>query len=103
MTQPSSAPNLDHPILRVVKKNFPDKRLHATEYRGQSTLIVEPESISQLLEVNATFIVEGSAGDAVSSTTTWSLGTPVAGYTVYTFGAITLQVNNAVSQTIPIN
>ncbi|MCH8843567.1 MAG: FG-GAP repeat protein, partial [SAR324 cluster bacterium] len=70
---------------------------------GGNTLMVEPETISQLLSVNVTFIVEGSAGDAVSSTTTWTLGTAVAGYTVYTFGAITLQVNNAVSQTIPIN
>lgn len=50
MTQPSSAPNLDHPILQVVKGKFPDKLLRATEYRGQSTLIVEPGDLHEIMQ-----------------------------------------------------
>ncbi len=38
----SKQPNLDHPVLPMVKERFPGARLRATEYRGQTTLIVEP-------------------------------------------------------------
>ena len=37
-----ATPNLDHPTFKVVKEAFPAKRFRATEFRGQSTLIVEP-------------------------------------------------------------
>lgn len=35
-------PNLDHPALPHVKERFASARLRATEFRGQTTLIVEP-------------------------------------------------------------
>jgi len=38
-------PNLDHPTFARVKEAFPAKRFRATEFRGQSTLIVEPEDL----------------------------------------------------------
>lgn len=34
-------PNLDHPSLAHVKAAFPSAKLRATEFRGQTTLIVE--------------------------------------------------------------
>lgn len=42
-------PNLDHPTFAAVKGAFPDKRFRATEFRGQSTLIVEPEDLHDVL------------------------------------------------------
>lgn len=42
-------PNLDHPILAVVKQQFSSKRLRATEYRGQSTLIVDPADLHEVM------------------------------------------------------
>jgi len=42
-------PNLDHPTLAVVKKAFPDVRLIATEFRGQTTLIVPPASLHAIM------------------------------------------------------
>ena len=33
-------PNLDHPTLPLVKAAFPNAKLQATEFRGQTTLIV---------------------------------------------------------------
>ncbi|MEQ8850910.1 MAG: NADH-quinone oxidoreductase subunit C [Phycisphaerales bacterium] len=42
-------PNLDHPILPVVKEAFPDKRLRATEYRGLTTLIVDPADLHEVM------------------------------------------------------
>lgn len=38
---PAASPNLDHPTFRLVKDRFADRKLRATEFRGQSTLIVE--------------------------------------------------------------
>lgn len=38
----TSRPNPDHPALALVKEAFPGRRFRATEFRGQSTLIVEP-------------------------------------------------------------
>ncbi|MFW6058617.1 MAG: NADH-quinone oxidoreductase subunit C [Phycisphaeraceae bacterium] len=42
MPQSEPQPNLDHPTLPRVKQQFPDKTLYATEYRGETTLIVQP-------------------------------------------------------------
>jgi NADH-quinone oxidoreductase subunit C len=42
-------PNLDHPTFARVKAAFPTKRFRATEFRGQSTLIVEPEDLHAVL------------------------------------------------------
>jgi len=42
-------PNLDHPTFARVKEAFPAKRFRATEFRGQSTLIVEPEDLHEIL------------------------------------------------------
>lgn len=42
-------PNLDHPTLPLVKTRFPDKRFVATEFRGQTTLVVQPGDVSEVL------------------------------------------------------
>lgn len=42
-------PNLDHPTFKIVKEAFPSKRLRATEFRGQSTLIVEPADLHEVM------------------------------------------------------
>ncbi len=42
-------PNLDHPTFKLVKGRFPDKKFRATEYRGQSTLIVEPADLHAVM------------------------------------------------------
>jgi NADH-quinone oxidoreductase subunit C len=49
-TTATPAPNLDHPVLPVLKARFPGKRLRATEFRGQTTLIVEPADLHEVLE-----------------------------------------------------
>lgn len=41
---------LDHPALQPVKARFPDARLRATEYRGQTTLIVEPTDLHAVMQ-----------------------------------------------------
>ncbi len=43
------SPNLDHPTLPVVREAFPDARLRATEFRGQTTLIVEPDDLHRIM------------------------------------------------------
>lgn len=48
-TPAPAGPNLDHPTFAVVKAAFPGKRFRATEYRGQSTLIVEPADAHEVL------------------------------------------------------
>lgn len=50
MSQTSSTPSLDHPILKLVKEKFQSKHLRATEYRGQSTLIVEPGDLHEVMQ-----------------------------------------------------
>lgn len=45
----AAKPNLDHPVFPLVKAAFPGKRLRATEYRGQSTLLVEPAEAHPVL------------------------------------------------------
>ena len=43
------APTLDHPALASVKAAFPDRRLRATEFRGQTSLIVDPGDVHDVL------------------------------------------------------
>jgi NADH-quinone oxidoreductase subunit C len=42
-------PTLDHPALPLVKAAFPDSKLRATEFRGQTNLIVEPGDLHAVL------------------------------------------------------
>lgn len=44
------APHLDHKTFAVVKEAFPGKRFRGTEFRGQSTLIVEPADLHEVLK-----------------------------------------------------
>ena len=50
---PSASPgpsvNLDHPTFKIVKEAFPGKKFRATEFRNQSTLIVEPANAHEVL------------------------------------------------------
>ena len=46
---PEAPPNLDHPVFKTIKAAFPAKRFRATEYRGQSTLIVDPADLHEVL------------------------------------------------------
>lgn len=45
----SRTPNLDHPTLLLVKEAFPDRKLRATEFRSQTTLIVEPKDLLDVM------------------------------------------------------
>ncbi|HHN79130.1 MAG TPA: NADH-quinone oxidoreductase subunit C [Phycisphaerales bacterium] len=47
----------DHPTFALVKNAFPGIRLRATEFRGEATLIVEPEDAHAVL----TFLKENPA------------------------------------------
>ncbi|MEM9083445.1 MAG: NADH-quinone oxidoreductase subunit C [Planctomycetota bacterium] len=49
MSMTQSTPNLDHPTLKRIKERFPGKRLRATEYRGDTTLIVEPADLHEVM------------------------------------------------------
>ena len=42
-------PTLDHPTLKLVKERFPDRTLRATEYRAQTTLILEPKDLLEVM------------------------------------------------------
>ena len=42
-------PNLDHPTLPLIKAAFADAKLFATEFRGETTLVVEPAILHKLL------------------------------------------------------
>jgi NADH-quinone oxidoreductase subunit C len=44
-----ATPHLEHPVFKVVKAAFPKATLRATEFRGQSTLIVEPADAHAVL------------------------------------------------------
>lgn len=46
---PAASPNLDHPTLARVKQAFSDVSLKATEFRGQTTLIVPNERAHDVL------------------------------------------------------
>ena len=45
----STTPNLDHPALARVKERFPNAKLRASEYRGQTTLIVEAKDLTEVM------------------------------------------------------
>lgn len=45
----ASRPVLDHPTFSVVKGAFPAKKFRGTEFRGQSTLIVEPQDLHAVM------------------------------------------------------
>ncbi len=42
-------PNLQHPAFAAVKEAFPDRALRATEFRGQSALVVEPKDLHEIM------------------------------------------------------
>jgi len=42
-------PNLDHPSFKHIKEAFPGRRFRATEFRAQSTLIVEPADLHEVM------------------------------------------------------
>ena len=42
-------PNLDHPTLPLVKAKFPDIKLLASEFRGQTTLVVPKDRIHEVM------------------------------------------------------
>ena len=44
-----STPNLDHPTLAFIKERFSTLKLLATEFRGQTTLLVPRESLHEVL------------------------------------------------------
>ncbi len=44
-----SAPNLDHPTLPLVKQAFPDRRFYASEFRGETTLVVDRTHLHELM------------------------------------------------------
>ncbi|MFN9955462.1 MAG: NADH-quinone oxidoreductase subunit C, partial [bacterium] len=41
----AAAPKLDHPSLPLVKERFADVKFMATEFRGQTTLVVPAEKL----------------------------------------------------------
>lgn len=50
-TSPSpTQPVLDHPAFKAVKARFPGRKFRGTEYRGQSTLIVEPQELHAVMQ-----------------------------------------------------
>ena len=46
---PRETPNVDHPVFKVLKESFPSCRFKATEFRNQSTLIVEPSDLHRVM------------------------------------------------------
>jgi NADH-quinone oxidoreductase subunit C len=47
---PDTAPiTLDHPTFAIVKSAFPGKKFRGTDFRGQSTLVVEPGDLHSVL------------------------------------------------------
>ncbi|HMN40296.1 MAG TPA: NADH-quinone oxidoreductase subunit C [Phycisphaerales bacterium] len=42
-------PTIDHPTFTFLKGKFPGKKFRATEYRAQSTLIVEPADLHSVM------------------------------------------------------
>ncbi|MEM9373481.1 MAG: NADH-quinone oxidoreductase subunit C [Planctomycetota bacterium] len=45
----SAAPTLDHRMFKLVKDAFPGERFRGTEFRGQATLIVEPDALHKVM------------------------------------------------------
>lgn len=48
-TGDAGVPHPDHPTFKVVKEAFAGTRLRATEFRNQSTLIVEPADLHKIM------------------------------------------------------
>ncbi len=46
---PKPKVNLDHPTLPLIKEQFGDVKLIGTEFRGQTTLIVPPDRVHEVL------------------------------------------------------
>ncbi len=46
---PTTKPNLDHPTLPLLKQAFPDAGLQATEFRGQTTVLVSRDRLHDVL------------------------------------------------------
>lgn len=42
--------NLNHPTLPLLKKRFASARLLATEFRGQTTVVVPPERLHEIMQ-----------------------------------------------------
>ncbi|MFZ2875169.1 MAG: NADH-quinone oxidoreductase subunit C [Phycisphaerales bacterium] len=49
MSTPQPSPTLDHPAFAHVRKAFPAAKFKGTEFRGQSTLIVEPGDLHTVM------------------------------------------------------
>ncbi len=45
-----STVNIKHPVPALVKKRFGDKRLRASEYNGQTTLVLEPGDLHEVMQ-----------------------------------------------------
>mgnify|MGYP001226536744 CR=1 FL=1 len=45
----TKAPNLNHPVIPFLKDRFSDRSLKATEYRGDTTIIVDPKDLHDVL------------------------------------------------------
>ncbi len=43
-------PTLDHPVFKLIKERFPEGKFRGMEFRGQSTLIVEPKDLREVLQ-----------------------------------------------------
>ena len=43
-------PNLNHPVLGFVKERFADRTLRAAEFRGDTTIIVTPKDLHEVLQ-----------------------------------------------------
>ena len=41
--------NLDHPTLPIIKRQFPHATLYATEVRGETTVVVPPKQLHEIL------------------------------------------------------
>lgn len=46
----TNSPALVHPALARLKAHFPDARLQTTEFRGQTTIVVAPNLLHELLQ-----------------------------------------------------
>ncbi|MFG0327895.1 MAG: NADH-quinone oxidoreductase subunit C [Phycisphaerales bacterium JB037] len=43
-------PSLDHPVLPLLKEAFPAAKLRATEFRNQTTVVVEPKDLHAVMK-----------------------------------------------------
>jgi NADH-quinone oxidoreductase subunit C len=49
MSSTKNASSLDHPVFKRVKAAFPSSKFRATEFRDQSTLVVEPSDLHKVM------------------------------------------------------